>query len=130
MISKCPARLTGLGQNYVSSMQNMQIAQKANLFFCSQVKLLFRCLRSHVIDYKLNDCRTLGTNGSSDCHRHTSGLLWFHTFTVFLHLNLYSNKTNSINKKDQLFSQKRKMQWLQYKDRENQQLNSYISLTN
>lgn len=35
-------------------------------------------------------------------------LLGFHTFTVFLHLNLYSNKTNSINKKDQLFSQKRK----------------------
>lgn len=61
-----------------------------------------------------------------------SGLLWFHTFTVFLHLNLYSNKTNSRNEKDQLFSQKKKkkMQWLQYKDRENQQLNSYISLTN
>lgn len=34
--------------------------------------------------------------------------LWFHTFAVFLHLNLYSNETNSINKKDQLFSQKKK----------------------
>lgn len=49
------------------------------------------------------------TNGSSDCHRHTCGIMWFHTFTVFLHLNLYSNKTNSTDKKkDQLFSQKRK----------------------
>lgn len=27
-------------------------------------------------------------------------------------------RQNSINKKDQLFSQKKKMQWLQYKDRE------------
>lgn len=36
----------------------------------------------------------------------TSGLLWFHTFTVFLHLNVYSNKTNTINKKDQLFHKK------------------------
>lgn len=61
---------------------------------------------------------TMGTNGSSDCHRHTCGLLWFHTFSVLLHLNLYSNKTNSINKKDQLFHKKKKMQWLQYKDRE------------
>lgn len=48
----------------------------------------------------------------------TSALLWFHMFTVFLHLNLYSNKTNYKQKRS-TFSQKKKMQWLQYKDREN-----------
>lgn len=82
--------------------------QKNTISSCSSVKLLFKYLTSHMIEHKLSDCRTNGTDGSSDCHRHTCGLLWFHTFPVFLHLNLYSNKTNSINKKDQLFSQKKK----------------------
>lgn len=74
---------------------------------------------------------TMGTNGSSDCHRHTCGLLWFHTFSVLLHLNLYSNKTNSINKKDQLFHKKKKRKCNDYNIRTGKkQLNSYISLTN
>lgn len=58
----------------------------------------------------------------------------FHTFTVFLHLNLYSDKTNYKQKRSTFFTKKKKkkkkMQWLQYTDREKQQLNSYISLTN
>lgn len=42
----------------------------------------------------------------------------------------YSTKTNSRDKKKINFFTKKEIQWLQYKDRENQQLNSYISLTN
>lgn len=50
--------------------------------------------------------QTLGTDGSSDCHRHASGLLWFHKFTVFLHLNLYSDKTNYKQKRSTFFHKK------------------------
>lgn len=113
MIWKWPARCTGLVAKSLCSINakharcSIGLYKKKTISSCSSVKLLFKYLTSHMIEHKLSDCRTNGTDGSSDCHRHTCGLLWFHTFPVFLHLNLYSNKTNSINKKDQLFSQKK-----------------------
>lgn len=47
----------------------------------------------------------------------TSGLLWFHTFAVFLHLNLYSETKK---KKDQLFSIQKKRKCNDYNIREKQ----------
>lgn len=45
----------------------------------------------------------------------TSGLLWFHTFAVFLHLNLYSETKDLKKQKRSTFflTEKKKMQWLQ-----------------